>query len=673
MKTNSFGKDFQRLSISSQIRNAAIETPASGNSLAPMNHATTLDEASRVAVASARQSPLSAASRRPLGQSQSPVHRARPPRSAVPPMDSEFRRYTSQSREASREMHESADEAENVRRKRHSGTSQHTSSPSLNSPRQQIPLPRSRSVLQGHPDPRYPNLILEPDSRGITQEQLATEVKTIYNALTTLETKCIKVDREQAIASTKGAISPNVWRVLIGLHRHLLNDHHDFFLASQHPSASAPLHRLALKYNMPARMWKHGIHAFLELLRHQLPYSLEFMISFIYLAYQMMSLLLETVPSFEETWIECLGDLSRYRMAVEEDDPKDRETWSNVARSWYSKAADSMPNTGRLYHHLAILARPNVLQQNFLYTRALISAQPFMSARESVQTLFDPIIRDGSAYTSEVNAAFIQTIGLIFYRRFDEVQEPMDTFLSLIDLQIDQVTTSWRDHGTYIAGITIGALLDFGNRNKFLHVFELNNYLNEEPDQFKDPAKLSALKTPILKDAASDRSFEFAAKLFFSTLAIVLDRSADHNTHSYCHVVLSLLLSLASFCTLDQAESELCQNTQAFLSKVPWPAICHLLNMVSKSEQFSNRYENTQFLRPEEGDPGPLPEDFLIRGMVFTQTYFPADWFDGACTGERRTMEFQSTMYRRGERLMWIGYNLAKVSLHTWKPAVKCC
>lgn len=58
---------------------------------------------------------------------------------------------------------------------------------------------------------------------------------------------------------------------------------------------------------MPARMWRHGIHAFLEVLRHRLPESLEHMLAFIYIAYSMMALLYETVPAFEDTWIECLG------------------------------------------------------------------------------------------------------------------------------------------------------------------------------------------------------------------------------------------------------------------------------------------------------------------------------------------------------------------------------
>lgn len=44
------------------------------------------------------------------------------------------------------------------------------------------------------------------------------------------------------------------------------------------------------------------------------------MLAFIYLVYSMTELLRETVPAFEDTWIECLGDLGCYRMAIEDDD-----------------------------------------------------------------------------------------------------------------------------------------------------------------------------------------------------------------------------------------------------------------------------------------------------------------------------------------------------------------
>ncbi|KAF2495427.1 hypothetical protein BU16DRAFT_461695, partial [Lophium mytilinum] len=76
------------------------------------------------------------------------------------------------------------------------------------------------------------------------------------------------------------------WQALIALHRTLLHEHHDFFLASRHLLASPALRRLASKYSMPARMWKHGIHSFLKLLRRRMPESLDYMLAFLYLAYR---------------------------------------------------------------------------------------------------------------------------------------------------------------------------------------------------------------------------------------------------------------------------------------------------------------------------------------------------------------------------------------------------
>ena len=243
-----------------------------------------------------------------------------------------------------------------------------------------------------------PEMLLQPETRPISHDQLVIEVKGIYAGLVMVEAKCIDIDEKQTAAaqekdsSKKIQLKNDQWQSLIALHKKLLHEHHDFFLASQHPAASPALSRLAAKYSMPARMWRHGMHAFLEVLRYRLPDSLEHMLAFIYIAYSMMALLYETVPTFEDTWIECLDDLGRYRMAIEDDEPRDRETWTNVARFWYNKAADKSPTVGRLYHHLAILARPYSLEQLSLYTRALTCVTPFESARASVLTLFSPLL-----------------------------------------------------------------------------------------------------------------------------------------------------------------------------------------------------------------------------------------------------------------------------------------
>lgn len=165
---------------------------------------------------------------------------------------------------------------------------------------------------------RQPGLFRQPETSPITQEQLAAEVKGIYAGLVMVEAKSINIDAQQA-ADPTSKLAPEQWQALIALRRTLLYEHHDFLMATQHPSASPALRGLAAKYCMPARMWKHGIHGFLEVLRHRRPESQEYMLTFIYLAYDMMALLFETVPAFTDTWIECLGDLARYRMAIEED------------------------------------------------------------------------------------------------------------------------------------------------------------------------------------------------------------------------------------------------------------------------------------------------------------------------------------------------------------------
>jgi len=314
-------------------------------------------------------------------------------------------------------------------------------------------------------------MVRQPETRPISPEQLIAEVKGIYAGLVMVEAKCAEVDAKQAAATfddgqTQPRLNDEQWQALIALHRTLLHEHHDFFLASQHPSASPALRRLADKYAMPARMWRHGIYSFLELLRHRLPYSLEHMLTFIYLAYSMMALckfgatsffpiiylssidfvVYETVPAFEDTWVECLGDLSRYRMAIEDDDLRDREVWAGVSRHWYSKAADKTPYVGRLFHHLAILARPNILEQLFYYCKSLAVTQPFYPARESILTLFDPIFSPEHANkTHHLDSQFIQLHGINFtHIDLEKFDDALFNYLDNLDQDIGKTESDWK-------------------------------------------------------------------------------------------------------------------------------------------------------------------------------------------------------------------------------------
>ena len=175
--------------------------------------------------------------------------------------------------------------------------------------------------------------------------------------------------------------------------------------------------------------------------------------AFVYLVYSMMALLMESVPSFGETWIECLGDLARYRMAIEETDLRDREVWSGVARMWYNKAADKSPNVGRIQHHLAVLARPNIVQQLFYSSKALFSTIPFQNTQELVMLLFTLFLEESEIANQRyplVELSVVKANGILFTRG------PILEYTSLVgqlrSIWIITLVVRWRSSGSRSRG-----------------------------------------------------------------------------------------------------------------------------------------------------------------------------------------------------------------------------
>jgi hypothetical protein len=536
-------------------------------------------------------------------------------------------------------------------------------------------------------------MLLQPETRPITQEQLVNEVKGIYAGLVMVEKKCVEIDQQQS--STTNKLSNEQWQALIALHRTLLHEHHDFFLASQHPSSSLALRRLATKYAMPARMWRHGIHSFLELLRHRLPDSLDHMLAFVYLAYSMMALLMESVPSFEETWIECLGDLARYRMAIEEADLRDREVWSGVARMWYNKAADKSPNVGRIQHHLAVLARPNIVQQLFYYSKALVSVVPFQNARESIMLLFNPFL-EGSEIASQryplVESALVKANGVLFtHGPILEYRSLIDQFHSTLDNHIGRITAKFRVQGPEIASSLCAATFDFGNTNAFLsqafrdqedrkksqlEAYRLSHSQGEPP--LEDPkakydsmqaywasfydtsdlvrAKPHSATDLTTKDATFSGSHDaaaYACRSLGEATTVVSQRIGDKNILPYLHVVLAYLFGLAFV-----------PNALTYVEGlIPWENITIFLNTLGRSGVVESRFEGTDFPQQMSGTGRQLPEDFVMRGLIWAQHYFPVDFFGGQIVDEdERNLELPSHAAPRAERCLWLGVQLASVS-----------
>ena len=87
-----------------------------------------------------------------------------------------------------------------------------------------------------------PEMLLQPETRPISHEQLVIEVKGIYAGLVMVEAKCIDIDERQSATtqedqSKKWHLKNDQWKSSNALHRRLL-------AASQYPLASPALTRL---------------------------------------------------------------------------------------------------------------------------------------------------------------------------------------------------------------------------------------------------------------------------------------------------------------------------------------------------------------------------------------------------------------------------------------------
>jgi len=515
-------------------------------------------------------------------------------------------------------------------------------------------------------------LLRQPESRPISEEQLAVEVKSIYAGLAMVESKCMHVDKAQAMAIKEAppGAAPGVlddhWQALIALHRTLLHEHHDFFLASQHPTASQALQRLAAKYSMPARMWKHGIHSFLELLRQRLPHSKEYMLAFIYLAYQMMALLYETVPSFLDTWIECLGDLARYRMAIENEDIEDREHWTGVARAWYNKAARRNPAVGRLYHHLAILARPNIVQQLSLYCRALTVVQPFLSARESVETFCDPTSHASPVYTKGAEAAFVRAHCALFNHNLDEeCSSSWASFLQMLDDLILRDASRFRETGVYMAVINIAALTEYGAEGSELRtLFELHYKdvtRRRQPAIHQQPPREDNLLAPNAANFKNahppSEGFLMACKFTFSTLSRLLWHRNNNQVLPHIHIIFAFL-----WCVLNIDPESSHPYVTILLGHVPWREVSDFLNhTLAASRNIGLEYEVTGFPVYEGESARPLSEDAQIDGQGWSCDYYSKDWLPKEVSDDDDPLhEPPSVTNARRQRILWLGVKFAQ-------------
>jgi hypothetical protein len=162
--------------------------------------------------------------------------------------------------------------------------------------------------------------------------------------------------------------------------------------------------------------------------------------------------------------------------------------------------------------------------------------------------------------------------------------------------------------------------------------------------------------SPTAEDAIfteSDDITAYACQYLGETTAVVAQRFGDKNILPYMHVVLAYLFGLA-----------FAPNALTYIEGyVPWEDITIFLNTISRSGVVEARFEDTGFHQQMSGTGCQLPKDFVMRGLIWAQDYFPARFFNGRLVDEEeRSREKPIHDAARAERCLWLGVQLASVS-----------
>jgi hypothetical protein len=254
-----------------------------------------------------------------------------------------------------------------------------------------------------------------------------------------------------------------------------------------------------------------------------------------------------------------------------------------------------------------------------------------------------------------------------------------------LDNHIGRVTAKWKEQGVYIAVTNIAGWFNYGiDENPLRQVFltqiekAKQSSTSEEQPRTASPADQQDPATPTIPEhelpsavsSLSSQSHFSSAKSFTNdTFSVVLRRIGDKNVLPHVHIMMSFLTTFAA----DPYISNLLTDT-------PWAELVAFLNTLIKTEnQIQNQTQlpsaaqlpsiNTLFSSPvfpsdgERSDELPLPEDYLVRGLIWAHGYFPNKWFEREHDEEERYLELASTVKSRVERVLRLGFKLSSVSL----------
>lgn len=171
--------------------------------------------------------------------------------------------------------------------------------------------------------------------------------------------------------------------------------------------------------------------------------------------------------------------------------------------------------------------------------------------------------------------------------------------------------------------------------------------LGEVPADAKEVAEEDAAA----KDATALETFEAARDFATRTYEIVLGHNGAANTLSCVHTTMVFLHYLSKNGSAMSLVAE----------KYPWELTASVLNSAMDALESEPRMSQPDFPCPPENEPlRPLPEDYTLRGLRYSDGYFPGHWFSSdKLEMDEKMFEMPSLADERRQRILWLGRQIA--------------
>ncbi|KAJ2986439.1 hypothetical protein NUW58_g5026 [Xylaria curta] len=309
------------------------------------------------------------------------------------------------------------------------------------------------------------------------------------------------------------------------------------------------------------------------------------------------------------------SDLAQYAKILE-DDIQDAQIWTSVAQDWYLKALHLSQHEGRIYHSLATVVEPYSLRKLFYFIKSRCVLTPFHPSGTSIITLFD--IGAGSLQHADSAGLFIKAHGILLSNEQPDMPNLVIwEFLRSLDGYISRLTNRWREKGYQMAIVNCCALLSYGSCSNA---------------------------------AGPSRDLEDALNLAMGTHEVVFQRREDINVLPYVHVVMVFTYYLTQFPEISNRVDD----------RFPWKSLLSMLNALS-SRYKGDRSRLFNSDSPIGDGSTPLREDDGMKGLLFAGQYFPNSWFSNPnLDDDENCIELQSVVNARTERILWLGYKIAR-------------